>query len=327
MFALVTTGHLRATDQFGKQVDSKSLDRNKLTQASFRPENIIITTVQNIKIRGLFQAHGIPTQPGEELAKAIPFILKLTALAQEAGGAAPLPIEPNQDIINSLEQLSGNSLLLELFTRYDELTALTKFWIDTAAKIKQRKPIWTQLNELIAHAKELSVYEGLNAEIQAITHQRSLLAEPDQVRPLLDRIVDVLRQALNAKLKAYEAEYTSQTASLAADANWLKLDTTKQAKLIADHHIDAPKNIDLSTPDALSDALDDCNLQRWIERTQALHTRFDAVRFEAAKLLKPNVVQVSLPKRTLNSPEEVKEWLGEVEKLLMDKVSKGPVSL
>lgn len=327
LFALVTTGHLRATDQFGKQVDSKSLDRNKLTQASFRPENIIITTVQNIKIRGLFQAHGIPTQPGEELAKAIPFIFKLTTLAQEAGGAAPLPAEPNQDLLTSLEQLSGNSLLLELFTRCDELTALSKSWIDTANKIKQRKPIWIQLNGLITHAKELSVYEGLNAEIQAIVKQRSLLAEPNQIRPLLDRIVDVLRQALNFKLKAYEAEYNSQTNGLAADANWLKLDAKQQAKLIADHHIEAPKNIDLSTPDALSDALDECNLQRWIERTQALHTRFDAVRFEAAKLLKPNVVQVSLPKRTLSSPEEVKEWLGEVEKLLLDKVGKGPVSL
>jgi len=327
LFALVTTGHLRATDQFGKQVDSKSLDRNKLTQASFRPENIIITTVQLIKIRGLFQAHGLPTQPGEELAKAISFILKLTTLAQEAGGTAPLPAEPNQDIITNLEQLSGNGLLLELFNRYDELTALTKSWIETASKIKQRQPIWLQLNALISHAKELSAYDGLNAEIQAMVKQRSLLSEPDHVRPLLDRIVDVLRQALNAKLKTYEDEYNNQQTGLAGDANWQKLDAKQQAKLIADHHIESPKSIDLSTPDALSDALEDCNLQRWIERTQALHTRFDAVRFEAAKLLKPNVVQVSLPKRTLNSPEEVKEWLNEVEKLLLDKVSKGPVSL
>jgi hypothetical protein len=154
-----------------------------------------------------------------------------------------------------------------------------------------------------------------------------LLSEPDQIRPLLDRIVDVLRQALNAKLKAYEAEYNSQTTSLADDANWQKLDTKQQAKLITDHTIAAPKVIDLSTAEALSDALDDCNLQRWIERAQALRTRFDYVRLDAAKLLKPNVVQVHLPKRTLNSQEEVKEWLGEVEKLLLDKVSKGPVSL
>lgn len=327
LFTLVTTGHLRATDAAGNQVDSKSLDRNKLTQANFRPENVTISTVQLIKVRGLLQGQGIPTQPGDELLKSVQLIAKLKTLAQEAGGNAPLPAEPNQDVITNLEQQSGNSLLLELFTRYDELTTLTKLWSDTASRIKLRKPIWLQLNELVEHAKELSAYAGLNAEIQAILQQRSLLAEPDQVRPLLDRIVDVLRQALNAKLKAYEAEYNHQMSGLGADANWQKLDAQQQAKLIADHHIDAPRNVALSTPDALSDALDECNLQRWIERTQALHTRFDAVRFDAAKLLKPNVVQVSLPKRTLNSPEEVKEWLTEVETLLLDKVSKGPVAL
>jgi hypothetical protein len=327
LFALVTTGHLRATDQFGKQVDSKSLDRNKLTQASFRPETVIITTVQLIKIRKLLQEHGIPIQPGDELAKSTQFIIKLKSLAQEAGGAAPSPAEPNQDVINHLEQLSGNSLLLELFNRYDELSALAKTWSDTARRIKQRQPIWLQLNELVGYAKELSVSEGLNAEIQAIIKQRSLLSDPDQVRPLLDHIVDVLRLALNAKLKAYEDEYNSQMSSLSADANWQKLDAKQQAKLMADHHIEAPKNIPLSTPEALAEALDDCNLQRWIERVQALRTRFDYVRLDAAKLLKPNVIQVHLPKRMLNTSEEVKEWLGEVEKLLLENVSKGPVSL
>ena len=327
IFILVTTGHLRATDASGNPVDSKSLDRNKLTQASFRPEHVTITTVQLIKIRKLLLEQGVPNQPGEELLKSALLILKFKSQAQDAGGAAPQPNEPNQDIINNLEQLSGNSLLLELYNRYDELSSLSKLWVDTAQHIKQRQPNWLQLNELIVHAKELSVYEGLKSEIQAIVQQRSLLAEPDHVRPLLDRVVDALRQALNAKLNAYENEYNTQITSLSADANWIKLNALQQTKLIADHNIEAPKSIALSTPDAISDTLDECSLQRWIERTQALHTRFDAVRLDAAKLLMPNVVHVNLPKRTLSSPEEVKAWLVEVEKLLLEKVSKNPVSL
>ena len=286
-----------------------------------------INTVQLIKIRKLLQEQGVPTQPGDELLKSVQLIAKLKTLAQEAGGNAPLPAEPNQDVITNLKQQSGNSLLLELFTRYDELTTLTKLWADTASRIKLRKPIWIQLNELVEHAKELSAYAGLSAEIQAILQQRSLLAEPDQVRPLLDRVVDVLRQALNAKLKAYENEYNNQMSGLGADTDWKKLNAQQQTKLIADHNIDAPKNIALSTPDALSDALDEYSLNRWIERTLALRTRFDSVRLDATKLLQPNVVQVNLPRRTLNSPEEVKVWLAEAEALLMDKVSKGPIAL
>ena len=63
------------------------------------------------------------------------------------------------------------------------------------------------------------------------------------MRPLLDRVVDVLRQALNAKLKAYENEYNNQMSGLGADTDWKKLNAQQQTKLIADHNIDAPKNI------------------------------------------------------------------------------------
>ncbi|MBS0544794.1 MAG: hypothetical protein JSR40_13780 [Proteobacteria bacterium] len=67
-------------------------------------------------------------------------------------------------------------------------------------------------------------------------------------------------------------------------------------------------------------------MQRWIERTQALTTRFAAVRMDAAKLLKPNVVQVKLPQRTLNDADEVRAWLTEVEQLLLTQVAKGPLT-
>ena len=60
LFTLLTTGHLRATDATGKPVDAKSLDRNKLTQASFRQEMVTISPVQKIKIRGLFTTLGVP---------------------------------------------------------------------------------------------------------------------------------------------------------------------------------------------------------------------------------------------------------------------------
>lgn len=44
---------------------------------------------------------------------------------------------------------------------------------------------------------------------------------------------------------------------------------------------------------------------------------------DAARLLKPNVVQVKLPQRTLNDTAEVKAWLAEVEQLLFTQVEKG----
>ena len=327
LYILLATGELKARDMAHRTVDAKSLERSKLTQAFFEPESVNITPVQKIKIRGLFQSLGVSCQPNEELAKAPTLISKLKELALAAGGAAPLPVVPSAAAVVALEQASGNGLLLELFSRADELTTLAKQWEQTAKLIKQRSPVWNQLDALLDHAVDLGPYAELKAEVGAVSAQRSLLADPDPVRPLLERTTDILRQALNAKLTAYRAEYEHQMAQLEADSNWQKMGADKRAELINAHHIDAPKAADLSTADKLSDALDEYNLQRWIERTQALGTRFSAVRMDAAKLLKPNVIQVKLPQRTLNDADEVKTWLAEVESILMSRIEQGPVAL
>ncbi len=85
--------------------------------------------------------------------------------------------------------------------------------------------------------------------------------------------------------------------------------------------------VPLGTPDQLQDALDDCDLDHWVSRAQALPSRFEAARHAAVQLLKPNVVHVSLPKRTLNDEPELKVWLAEVEALLSAKIKHGPVAL
>jgi hypothetical protein len=327
LFALLSAGHIRATDASGRQVDAKSLDRSRLTQASFRQESITITPPQLIKIRQLFSAVGVPCQPKEELAKVPLLISKLRDLAGKAGGVAPAPITPKLTAIEALEALSGNGQLLELYTRNDELVALAKQWTTIAEAIHKRLPVWSQLTSLLEHAKELGPYAEIAAEKDAIQTQRSLLAEPDAVRPLLDRTADLLRQALNAKLQGFTAAFAREQAHLSADADWAKLTDDQRTKLTQDHHLATLKPIDLATPDHLQDALDDCNLDHWISKTQALSSRFDAARHSAVLLLKPNVVHVAIPKRTLNNEVELKAWLVEVEQLLAEKLKNGPVAL
>lgn len=327
LFALLSAGHIRATDASGKVVDAKSLDRSKVTQASFRQESITITPPQLIKIRQLFSAVGVACQPKEELAKLPVLIVKLRELAAKAGGVAPAPFAPKLTAIEALEAQSGNGQLLELYTRYNELLTLAKQWTSTADAIFKRLPVWNQLTNLLAHAKELGPYKEIAAEKEAILAQRSLLAEPDPVRPLLDRTVDLLRQALNAKLQGFADAFAAQLAYLSADADWNKLGQPQRTALAQDHHLVPPEPVDLATPEQLQDALDDCTLDHWTSKTQALSSRFDAARHSAVLLLKPNVIQVAIPKRTINNAEELKVWLAEVEQLLAEKLKTGPVAL
>ena len=327
LYALLAAGHIKAIDASSKSVDAKSLDRAKLTQASFQRESITITPPQLIKIRQVLSAVGVPCQPKEELSKVPSFLVKLREQAGKAGGAVPAPESPKLTAIEAIEGQSGNAQLLELFTHADELVTLSKRWTKTAEDIAKRLPIWRQLGDLLKHARTLGPHAGLQAEAGAIEAQRSLLADPDLVRPLLDKVVDLLRLALNNKLGVYKQTFSQQQALLAADADWQKLSDAQRGDLVEKHHLKAMDDVVLGTPEQLQDALDDCDLDHWVSKTQALPSRFEAARHAAVLLLKPNVVHVVIPRRTLNDAADLKAWLTEVESLISEKLKGGPVSL
>jgi hypothetical protein len=327
LYALLAAGHIKATDVSSKSVDSKILDRAKLTQTSFQRESVNITPPQLIKIRTLFSAVGVPCQPKEELTKVPALLAKLREQASKAGSQAPAPEAPKLTSIEVIEAQTGNAQLLELFTRNDEVVGLSKAWTKTAGDIAKRLPVWSKLKELLRHAKGLGPYATLKAEVDAIEMQRSLLANPDPVRPLLDKTVDLLRQALNAKLEVFHQTFAQQQAQLHADTDWNKLSEAQRAELSSKHNLTAPGTVQLGTPEQLQDALDECDLDHWVSKTQALSSRFEAARHAAVQLLKPNVVHVALPKRTLNDEAELTAWLAEVKALLNAKLKQGPVAL
>lgn len=327
LYALLAAGHIKATDASSKSVDAKSLDRAKLTQTTFQRESVNITPPQLIKIRSLFSTVGVPCQPKEELAKVPALLAKLREQATKAGGSAPAPQMPKPAFIESIEGQSGNAQLLAIFEGFDEIVGLSKSWTQTDDAIAMRLPVWRQLTELLRHAKGLGPYAELKAETDAIEAQRSLLAEPDPVRPLLDKVVDLLRQALKAKLDAFQQTFLQQQTQLQADADWGKLADAQRTELIQAHHLVAPTAATLGTPEQLQDALDECDLDHWVAKTQALSSRFEAARHAAVQLLKPNVVHVTIPRRTLNNEAELKAWLAEVEALLAAKLKQGPVAL
>lgn len=267
LYALLAAGHIKATDAASKAVDAKSLDRAKLTQTSFQRESVNITPTQLIKIRSLFTAVGIHCQPKDELAKLPALLVKLRDQASKAGGPAPAPEAPKLSVLEAIEGQTGNAQLLELFTRYDELAALSKSWAKTADDIAKRLPVWSKLGDLLRHAKALGPYATLKGEVEAIAAQRSLLADPDPVRPLLDKTVDLLRQALNSKLDAFQKSFDQQQAQLHADADWQKLSDAQRADLSTKHHLTAPSALQLGTPEQLQDALDDCDLEHWVSKS------------------------------------------------------------
>ena len=153
LYALLASGHLRALDAAHKAVDAKGLERNKLTQASFKPESVTVSPVQLIQLRKLMQEVGIACQPQEELQKAMLLLEELKSRAAKAGGEAPKPAVPDVTHLDQLEQLAGNALLVQLHADRDKLLADANAWQQAGQAISKRWPNWIQLSDLLNQAK------------------------------------------------------------------------------------------------------------------------------------------------------------------------------
>lgn len=326
LYALLGEGHLRARDASGRDVEAPALDRPKLSQANFRRESVHITPVHLIKIRSLFSAVGVPCQPKEESAKAPTLLARLKEQAQAAGGPPPAPESPRPQVLAELEGLSGNALLLELFQRGDELVELSKTWRDTAERIHRRLPAWRQLEVLLREATALEGFRDLKAEADALLSQRKLLAEPDLVKPLLDRVVEDLRAALKARVETCQETFAQQQRLLEASPDWARLTEAERSDLLRVQSLRPLEPVEFGTPEQLHKALAQCNLEHWRARAQALPQRFEAARMQAVKRHQPTVQRVTLPRRTLNDHAELAAWLAEVEALLAGRLDDGPVT-
>ena len=327
LYALLASGHLRALDAAHKAVDAKGLERNKLTQASFRPESVTISPVQLIQLRKLMQDLGVPCQPQEELQKAMLLLEELKSRAAKAGGDAPKPATPDVSHLNQLEQLTGNALLAQLHGDKDKLLADAQAWQQAGQAIDKRWSNWIQLTSLLTQAKELGPYEELTQEAKAITEQRALLSNPDPVQALLDKTTDLLRRSLNHHVQMFQDEYTARLSALQADESWKKLAAADQTTVLKECGLEPAEMPDMSSASALEQALEDCPLARWTDRREALASRFEQARQKAVQLVTPKATPVQLPRRVLNSRDELKAWLDEVEKLLKQRLEQGPVSL
>ena len=327
LYALLASGHLRALDAAHKAVDAKGLERNKLTQASFKPESVTVSPVQLIQLRKLMQEVGIACQPQEELQKAMLLLEELKSRAAKAGGEAPKPAVPDVTHLNQLEQLAGNALLVQLHSDRDKLLADANAWQQAGLAIDKRWPNWIQLSDLLNQAKDLGPHEELAGESKAIADQRALLSNPDPVQALLEKTVNLLRLSLNHHVQAFQDEYTKRLTGLQSDESWQKLGAADQTALLKEGGLEPAQVPDMSSAAALEQALDDCPLARWADKREALANRFDQARQKAVQKVTPKAMPVQLPRRVLSSQDELKAWLDEVEKLLKERLGQGPVSL
>src|SRR5690606_29744449 len=94
--------------------------------------------------------------------------------------------------------LTGNEQLLKLYEQREVLTQNLSDWTKTADAIQDKLPRWISLCTLAAHAAKLPEANDALQQMKIVESERQLLALPDPVIPLCDKLTQLLRDKLTA---------------------------------------------------------------------------------------------------------------------------------
>jgi hypothetical protein len=324
---LLVAGLIRAQDERGKVIDARELERKQIGKVIFKVESATVTAAQHIQIRKLFQKLGISAKPGEELSRTPEFLQKMQELAEQAGGEAPKPEKPDTQMLDDIRMSAGNEQLLALYNRRDELKQAIANWADLREGINQRWPEWTQLKQLARQADSLPDAEVIASQVTQIEQQRQLLDEPNPVQPLVANLTQLLRDELNRLQKAYDRQHEKGMQRLQADDNWAQLEPEQRNSLLSAQHLtlsDKP-NIQLGNAQEIQETLNHISLSALADRVAAMPSRFDAVLVQAVEMMEPEIQFVSVPRKTLKTPEDMDAWLEEAKEIIHTAMKNGPV--
>jgi hypothetical protein len=326
---LLVAGLITAKDDHGNHIDPRELERKSIGKVGFHVVTTTITTAQRIQIRKLLQKAGFKVKQGEETIVAPRFVQFMLELGQNAGGEPPKPEPPDTSALETIRLSGGNEQLMALYNQREEISQSLDQWQNLAHAIDQQWPNWNTLQELLENARGLQGIGAYETQANQIKAQRLLLAEPDQIKPLLANVTQRIREVLNHLADQYNNGHKEGMERLVKDANWQELTPEQKNELLSEQNLTEPDKPDIhvETTEDILKTLRKYPFAMIKDRIAAMPARFDKVLEEAARELEPEVKFVKLPKRTLKTQADVDQWVEEVRQQLMDAVDNGPVGI
>ena len=322
---LLVSGQLRCSDEQGRSIDPKELERKQIGKSTFKLESITVSVMQRIQIRKLFQKLGIKAEQGKESLKVSNFVDLMTVLAGAAGGSMPRPESPDTTLINEIKLKAGNEQLLFIHDNSEQFTKCLEDWSILKESIESKIRRWEDLSSLLKEAGDENSIIDIKNQIKAFEEGRMLLHEPDMLSLLMKSLEGELRNILSENYKDYKKTFDTLNEKLRNDLTWVKLTEFKQLEILKLCGISLISPIGLGSFSELISALKQYPIKTWNDRQTALKPKFDKALELANKEIEPKLQTVDLPKRTFKNLEEVDTWLETVGKQLKDALENGPI--
>jgi hypothetical protein len=219
----------------------------------------------------------------------------------------------------------GNDQLKTIHENKDQLAKQIADWQRDRDLIEQRMPRWNQLGALLKFAADLPVATEVQPEVTAIEQYRKLLASPDPVPGMVEKLTSALRTALNEVHSSLATEHESRMTTLEATPAWKQISPTQRYDILSANLIRVLPTIAVGTTEEVLDTLRHTKLSELRAYRDALPTRFSSASAAAAKLLEPKAQEVALPGATIKNKDDLQAWLALVEEKILERLEHGPV--
>ncbi|MEJ7784913.1 MAG: hypothetical protein WKF96_08925, partial [Solirubrobacteraceae bacterium] len=320
VLALLANDNIRATQNGQPVGGAKELPRTQIGKAILSKQDDPPSTTERLAVRGLLAKAGVPYTPGQEGAAISGLLQHLVELAQHAGGAAPLPAPPSTAHLTDLSALAGNEQFRAVAAAEQKLLDDLADWTKAGERRFAREVAWATLDRLLAHADGLAAADEATTQRKAILDSRLLLADPDPIAPLITKLGEALRVAVEASAQEAQAARTAAITELEASDEWQSLDPAARESLLVGAALNPIATPAVTTHHDLLQALDSVSLPSWRERCHALPAKAAAVRAAAAKRLEPKSVAVKFPTATIKTAPDVESYLAQLREILMRHV-------
>jgi len=312
LLALFVGGVVRASHN-GTALEVNNLTATMINNADFKAETVVIGIGQRLGVRKLLQENSVPFTQNQEGA-ALPLLLeRLRTMAGRAGGPPPIPVTPDTSYLEEIGRDSGNAQVLAVYTARERIATDAQAWQARADTIQQRQPRWQRLQRLLAHAHSLPDVGDVEAQANAIVHERRLLTDPDSVPALCATLTEMVRRALTSARDAYDHSYQQQLADLQVISAWSKLTEEQRQQVLKESNIAPMPAVKVATEEDVLASCDAMPLQEWRNRTDALTQRFANARLAAQKLVEPDAVMITLPRGSFTTAEQARLWISELD--------------
>lgn len=300
-------------------VPSSNLTEPIMTKLNYKVETVTVSFSQKQALKMLSNKLSLPVNPVD--VPACLTTLRDAALA--AGGEAPLPQVPSTADLDILLGKFGAEQQVDVAEQVPILLAQLDTWRATKRLADTRLPEWQEARELLRHARSLPTHGERLAALEAIKDQRSLLADPNPLSPILAALRADLRIAIQNAHDEAAAARNAAAGRLEATPQWTQLPESERSAFLEQNGLAAPETPTIADDTRLLAALDGRTLAARRDQAAAFAGKAEPAVERLIARVTPQAKVIHAKPGLITTDQEAEVYLSDLRAAIIEALADG----